>query len=747
MSEEMNLVADLALILVAAGVFTIISKALKQPLIIGYIVAGFIVGPHLGLFPAITSQDAVHQWSEIGIVFLLFALGLEFSFKKLLKVGSSALITAGTIFIGMFIVGIVTGSLMSWSTMESIFLGGMVSMSSTTVIIKAYDDMGLKKRPYASLVFGALVFEDLLAVLLMVLLSTMAVSNKFAGGEMLFGLAKLGFFLILWFLVGIYLIPTLLKKAEKYLNDEILLIVSIGLCFGMVSLACYAGFSSALGAFVMGSILAETLAGEHIARLVGSLKNLFGAIFFVSVGMMVDPKVIAGHWGMILVLVSVTVCGILLFSTAGAILAGQGLENSVHVGFSLAQLGEFAFIIAGVGCSLGVLRDFIYPVIVTVSVLTTFTTPYMIKAADPAYAFLVRHLPAEIISRINSGVGEAKTAASANEWRKLLKSYVLRVLLYGVILVALALGSHLYLDGLVDRLLPNLSETLCSGISACVTLVLMSPFLVGIAISGSDIARSSDRLLKEKDSNTWPVIALALLRIFIAMAFVLFVIVTHFRLSFLMVALLLIVGTLFFFVARKSLTHFSFMEKRFMANLNEKENYERALAPVSTSVSDKFSGYDVHAEIIGLPSESDFAGKQLKNLPLRSISGANIVKIMRGSRNILIPSGDEMLFPGDRLVAVGTSEQLRNLRETIDSCCSGSDAVDSEFELESIILSEDSYLCGKTLREADMRSYGCMVISLIRDGQIETNPKPDYRFRAGDTVWLAGEKSACEWWQ
>lgn len=352
MSEEVHLVADLALILIAAGIFTIISKALKQPLILGYILAGFVVGPHLGLFPKLTSMTAVNEWSEIGIVFLLFALGLEFSFKKLLKAGSSALIVALCLCVGMFTIGFSVGSAMGWTSMESIFLGGMMSMSSTTIIIKAYTDLGIKTKPYASLVFGTLVVEDMIAILLMVLLSTLAISNKFSGAEMLGGLGKLIFFLILSFVVGIYLLPTLLKKTSAYLTDEILLIVSTGLCFGMVSLASYAGFSSALGAFLMGSILSESVEGERIEKLVSSIRDLFGAVFFVSVGMMVDPVVIGQHWGTVLVLTVAAMTGITFIGTTGSILAGNNLSDSVHTGFSLAQLGEFSFIIAGLGCTL-----------------------------------------------------------------------------------------------------------------------------------------------------------------------------------------------------------------------------------------------------------------------------------------------------------------------------------------------------------------------------------------------------------
>ncbi len=751
--EEANLVKDLALILISAGVFTIISKALKQPLILGYIVAGFLVGPHMGLFPTVTSTADVKEWSDIGIIFLLFALGLEFSFKKLLKVGSSALITAMTQCVGMFILGFLVGEAIGWSNMESIFLGGMLSMSSTTIIIKAYDDLGMKDRPFAPLVFGALVFEDLIAVVLMVLLSTLAVSNKFAGGEMLMGLVKLVFFLILWFLVGIYMIPTLLKKAHKYLNDEILLLVSLGLCFAMVSLASLAGFSEALGAFVMGSILAETLESEHIMHLVSGIKDLFGAIFFVSVGMMVDPHVIAEHWGTILVLTITVMAGILFFSTSGAVLAGQGLDNAVHAGFSLAQLGEFSFIIAGLGVSLGVMRDFIYPVIITVSVITTFTTPYMIKAGTPAYQYLIKKLPEQFVVRINSfsSLERENTVAAQNEWKRLIKELTIRVLLYGVILIAIDLGSHIFLDKYILSRLDGFTPFVRNIISVIITLVVMSPFLVGIAISGDQINRSSIKLIKAKQANIWPVISLALLRIMIAMGFVVSVIASHFHLAFWTILLILVSGVAFFFIGRRSISKFTIVEDHFMANLNEKEQQQRRMAPVTSKVSDKMARYNVKTDMLTISPDSLYAGKPLRELPFRHKSGVNIVKIVRGSRTIMIPTGNEVVFPYDKLLAVGTKEQLAEFRKDMaENVYVQEPAADSlaprEFQLDSITLKEDSWLTGKTLIETDMRSYGCMVISVVSEGQITTNPKPDYRFKAGDIVWLAGEKSACEWW-
>lgn len=749
MTEELHLVSDLALILISAGIFTIVSKALKQPLILGYIVAGFLVGPHLGLFPSVTDTHSVEQWSEIGIIFLLFSLGLEFSFKKLIKVGSSALIMAVTKCIGMFIVGIILGSVLHWTLMESVFLGGLLSMSSTTIIIKAYDDMKLKNKPYASLVFGSLVFEDLIAILLLVLLSTLAVSNKFAGGEMIGSLLKLGFFMVLWFLVGIFMIPTLLKKAQKYINDEILLIVSIGLCFGMVALAEYVGFSSALGAFVMGSILAETLEGEHIMHLTDSIKDLFGAIFFVSVGMMVDPQVIAEHWLTILVLTVVAMIGILFFSTTGSVLSGQNLENSVHAGFSLAQLGEFAFIIASLGCSLGVMRDFIYPVVVAVSVITTFTTPYMINAAGPAYRLLLRKLPEEWLNRINafSSSDKSNTAAAKNEWKRVIRIWLVRVVLYGVVLLALFMGAHLYLDKVLGIFSDNWSEPLRGIVKTVITLIVMSPFLGGMAISGNDVSKSLRKLIKEKKSNVWPALSLLLIRILLAMAFVIAVIVDNFKVSWWILALVLLAGVVFFLVGRKTIKKFSLFEDRFMANLNVKEEYARRQSPVATSLKDKLSKYDVHTEIVQIPADSLFAGKQLKQLPFRDTTGINIVKILRGNNALLIPSGNEFVYPYDKVLAVGTTEQLAAFVEMVKATDNRMEKTKTvDFSVEAITLTEDSYLTGKTLREADMRSYGCMVISIVRKDDIITNPKADFRFQPEDIVWLAGEKSACEWW-
>ena len=755
MSDELNLVRDLAVILVSAGVFAIISKALKQPLILGYIIAGFLVGPNIDFFPGISSQEAVNQWSEIGVIFLMFALGLEFSFKKLLKVGNSALVTAGAKFIGVFIIGFIVGQALSWSIMESVFLAGLLSMSSTTVVLKSFDEMGLKNRPYAGMVFGTLVVEDLIAILLMVLLSTMAVSNKFAGGEMLFNLAKLVFFLILWFLVGIYVIPTLLKKAKRWINDEILLVVCIGLCFGMVTLASAVGFSSALGAFVMGSILAETIESEHIMKIVSPIKDLFGAIFFVSVGMMISPAVIGKYWYIILILVIVVYLTHIFFSAAGIILTGKGLENGVHTGFSLAQLGEFGFIIASVGVSLGVMRDFIYPIIIAVSVITTFTTPYMIKLASPAHQFLLRKLPASWLKAIDS-VESKTTVAEQSEWKKLLKAYVIRIVLYGVILLAIALLSRIVIEPAFYKYFTLWTDFTHNLVTVIATLLLMSPFLYGLGVTSGSISQSAGKLLREKDSNKWPLLGLILLRAFLAVGVVAAVISSHFSLAGWSIVLILVAGALFLLIARYFVRHNSSLESRFLANLNEKETEEARKKPVSSSVQKKMGAYNVKIESLTVSQESNFAGQKLGDIHFGLNTGANIIKIVRGNRSITIPGSNVMIFPGDELITVGTQEQLDAMRAMLadaelpapagaGSGASASSASDEDFTVVPIVLRADSYLTGKSLRSCNLRDYHCMVISVLHGSEFTTNPKPDYIFETGDTVWLAGEKSSCAW--
>lgn len=742
----MNLVTTLAVILIAAAIFTVLSRVFKQPLILGYIVAGFLVGPNLGLVPDL-SMEVVHQWSEIGIIFLLFALGLEFSFKKLIKVGSSALITACMKCFGMFFVGLLLGSAMGWTTIESIFVGGLLSMSSTTIIIKAYDEMGLKSRPHSTLLFGSLVFEDLIAVLLMVLLSTIAVTQSFDGGAMMSALLKLGFFMILWFLVGIFAVPSLLKWAHKYMNDEICLITAIGLCFLMVWLAELVGFSSALGAFVMGSILSETVEGERIEHSIGNIKDLFGAIFFVSVGMMVDPVVIGQYWLPIVIITLAFMLGILIFSTSGALLTGQGLKNAVHVGLSLTVLGEFAFIIAGLGCDMGVMRSFFYPVVVTVSVITSFTAPYVIKAADPFSDWLVRVLPAKVVEKLSPSADahKANSATAENEWKIFLKNYFLRILLFGVLIAAVMLGAESFLGNWVANLLPHASTNTQGWVATIITLVVALPFLYGFVMNSAVQKSATEKLIRERRHNRYLLQALSVARglgaaIFAMLIFVIFVDPNGFTLL-----AVLAVSLVMLFIVRKSTRRFTLIEDRFMENFNEKERMERAAMPVTTSLQDKLNAYDVHIDSVEISPNFAFVGKPLREMPFRHLAGVNIVELMRGERYIRIPRGDELIFPHDILLAVGTTEQLAAFAKIVEENTSADEAHrHADFGVHTIDLEESSPFAGKTLRESGLRASGCLVVSILRGEELITNPKPDERLEVGDHLWVAGEKSSLD---
>ena len=747
MSSELTLVTQLAIILISAGILTVISKALKQPLILGYIVAGFLVGPHLGLVKQF-SPESVHEWSELGIIFLLFGLGLEFSFKKLLNVGSAAIIAAITICIGMFVSGFSLGTLLEWSNTECLFLGGMLSMSSTTIIIKAYDDLGLKKKRYAPLVFGLLVVEDLLAVLMMVLFSTIAVSNKFSGIDLLLSLAKLVLFLVSSFLIGIFILPTLLKKTEKFLSDEILLLISVGLCFIMVVLANYVGFSSALGAFIMGSILSSTIKGEHIEHITVSIKNLFGAIFFVSVGMMVDPGIIVQYWSVILAITIVAMVGILFFSTTGVLFAGRGLDTALHVGFSLPQLGEFSFIIAGLGCSLGVLRDFIYPVIISVSVITTFTTPYMIKAADPVSTRLHKKMPKRFMEKQGkrAEIAGLTNMAEKSEWMTFFKKYFTRVALYSMIIIVFGITLNAVIPILNEKIFPDPTSPLCKAIDSAAALLLMSPLLYGLAVNGSDLKELAQVLIRKDARSRIPIHASIVFRVFLAVEFAIFAIMPYLHLDkwqFLMVFAGLF---LVFFIARKITTRFTGLEDRFLANLHSKEEYDKSMAPVSTAIMERMENYNVSIEHATVTSDFIYAGKTLREMPFRHTSGVNIVKIQRGSTSILIPQGDELIYPGDVLVAVGTSQQIESFLEYMKESSRSKSHREENFDLRVITLTDSSELTGKVLGETNMRRSGCMVISVLRDGLIHTNPDKNFTFNAGDKLWMAGLKESLDWY-
>ena len=519
MSELEPLIADLALILICAGAMTLLFKRLKQPVVLGYIVAGFLTSPNMPYMPSVTDLDGIHLWSEIGVIFLLFALGLEFSFRKILRMGAAPIIAACSIILGMMLVGMFTGQLFGWSKMDCIYLGGMLAMSSTTIIFKAFDDMGLRQKRFASLVLSVLIIEDILAIVLMVMLSTLAVSKEFEGTQMLMSILKLAFFLVLWFVVGIYLIPLFLRKVRSLMSNETMLITALALCFGMVVIASAVGFSAAFGAFIMGSILAETVEAEQIEHLVAPVKDLFGAIFFVSVGMMVDVSLIAEYIVPILCIIVAIMLGQTILSTGGFLLSGQPLKTSMQCSFSLTQIGEFAFILATLGTSLHVTSDFLYPIVVAVSVFTTFTTPYMIRLAEPAYGVVERIIPKRWRAKLESNASdeeEPETEEQHSHWKAYLKHTSLTIMIHSVLCMAIIALMIYFGKPYIANMLPAPWANI---VTALLTIILCAPFLWTLMRNGS---QSEDvmALMNSGRASRVKLLAFQLLRLVIGAAFV-----------------------------------------------------------------------------------------------------------------------------------------------------------------------------------------------------------------------------------
>lgn len=738
MSHLPTLISDLALILVFAGITTLVFKKLKQPLVLGYIVAGFIASPHFTLTPTVTDVANIQTWADIGVVFLLFALGLEFSFKKLMKVGGPAVIAAVTIIFGMVLLGITMGTAMGWSRMNCLFLGGMIAMSSTSIIYKALEDLGLRTKRFSGLVLGILVVEDIVAIVLMVLLSTMAVSHNFEGAEMVYSITKLFFFLILWFIIGIYVIPTFFKRTKLLMNDETLLIVSLGLCLLMVVLATKVGFSSALGAFVMGSILAETIEAEKIEHLVKPVKDLFAAIFFVSVGMMVDPAMIVEYaWPIVIITLTVLV-GQALFGTFGVLLAGQPLKTALQCGFCLTQIGEFAFIIASLGQSLNVTESYLYPIVVAVSVITTFLTPYMIRLAEPAFPVIERRLPRRwkrFIDRYTSG---AQAVSHENHWKKLVTSLLRIVVIYSVVIIAeLILAFSLF----VPFVRAHIPGVWGSVLSALVIIAFMAPFLRAIVVKKNHSVEFQ-ALWNDNRFNRGYLVSLIVFRFVIAVTFVMFVVMALFKVSvalLLGIACLVVAGMVY---SRRLKKQSILIERQFLKNFNVRANAQNAGRSVP-----HFAGHllsrDLHMSDFVIAPESVCVGKTLAELALGTKYGVHVVAIFRGDYCINIPGGKERLYPQDRIQVIGSDEQLEVFggrlatqirREGIDSDQSG-------VSLRQIIVDGASALCGKTIRESGVREhFRCLVVGIERGGKSVSDHMADIVFCEDDVVWLVGDE-------
>lgn len=751
MQHVPTLITDLAIILTYAGIFTILFKKLKQPLVLGYIVAGFLTTPFISFTPSVADSANVKTWADIGVIFLLFSLGLEFSFKKIMKVGGSVFVATGTIILFMMLSGIMVGALCGWSRMDCIFLGGMIAMSSTTIIYKAFDDMGLRQKKFTNTVLGILVLEDVLAIVLLVMLSTLAVSNSVEGTEMMLSLGKLLFFLVLCFVVGIYLIPTFFRKVRGIMSDEILLVVSLSLCFVMVYLASLVGFSPAFGAFIMGSILSETIEGEKIEHLVSPVKDLFGAVFFVSVGMMVNPLLIQQYWLPIVLIVLTVVFGQAFFGTVGVLLSGQPLKIALQCGFSLTQIGEFSFIIATLGNTLGVIDSFLYPIVVAVSVITTFLTPYSIRLALPFYGWLERKVPAHWLvwidrfSNHDTSLGETDSKQErALAWKQLIVAVVRIVLIYSIVVVALiALCMQFFVPILREELGPIFGNIL----GALLTVLVCSPFLRAIVVKKNH-SREFKFLRTWGKTSTLPLFLLLLSKYLVALGFVFFIVSTLCGPSVilsLLIAVLLVVGMVY---SRSLKKRSILIERKFMRNFRQKEYYDMS------SAGQKKPGYagnllarDLHLTDVVLPPDSSWAGKTLMELDLGKRYGVHVASILRTHRRINVPGGSTRIFPQDELQIIGTDESISKLCTELEASVTppasdndGKKGGDGDMVLRSLVLTAHSLFCGKAIRDCGIREhFRCLIVGVERGNSFMPDFSIDLKLEENDVIWLVGE--------
>ena len=748
MSSLPALFSDLALILVTAGITTVIFKWLKQPVVLGYIIAGFLIGPNFEWFPVVSDHNSVETWSEIGMVFMLFGIGLEFSFKKLKKVGGTVGLTALTELVTMCVVGFTLGKLLGWSKMDSIFLGAMLSISSTTIIAKAFDDMKLNREKFSGNVIGELVVEDLEAVLLMVILSTLAVSKTFDGMQLVSSMLKLGFFLVVWFLGGIFLVPTVLRWARKFMSEETLTVFSVGLCFLMVVLANLAGFSSALGAFIMGSILAETLEAEKIHKLTTPIKNLFGAIFFVSVGMMVDPQILVQYWWQILLVTLILVVFKPLSNVIGRLLAGSNLKQAMQGGFCFCQIGEFSFIIATLGLSYEVIDEFLYPIIVSVSIITTFLTPYAIKAAVPCYGWVTRNLPNHLLERLENKDSGLRVKSGQ---KVTMGSFLARQLKNLVIYLAINIAVMLICFFLATFVMKYVPSPWNSAISVAFTLILMSPFLWALGFKHT-LQNTTKKLMKVSKFNKSLILSVFVLRFIFVFLMALIVIIHFFNGAF-WVHLSLhaplyrwinvgfaLVYTIMLRLLSPAMRFYKRIEGRFMDNLNKRQTAQVFSIP-------EILQENCYLQKMRLSPDSPYSGKLIKDTDFRDNYNVSVVSVERGKQIYKLPKSDFQLFPYDKITFVGHEDHLRLLLGRVEAFDDRliMEHEEGDVQMYKVEVKPDSPFVGVALINSGLADkYEAMVIAIERNGEFILNPSARITFQPHDFVWFVAQKSKAE---
>jgi len=737
-----QLISDLAVILLTASLVTIVFKRIKQPVVLGYILAGFLIGPYMPYFFSVEDGASLETWSEIGIIVLMFCLGLEFNLHKLVRVGGTAVITALTEVGGMLVVGYLTGRAMGWSGMDCIFLGGMLSMSSTTIIIKAFDELGKTKEHFAQLVFGTLVIEDIVGIFMMIILSTISVSQNISGGDLALKLCLLLLYLALWLIAGIYLLPSILNKAKDFLNDETLLLVSLGICFGMVLLANALGFSSALGAFMSGSLLAGTVHAERVEHLTASIKDLFGSVFFISVGMMIDPAMLKKYILQIIIISVMTVVGKLIFSPLGILLSGHSLKTAVHCGCSLAQIGEFAFIIASLGVSLNAIDDFIYPIIVSVSVITTLTTPFFIKKADGITSLTEKLLPDKLVARLDRLTGEANEDRDTDsDWLAFIKRFVKRTAIYGIIMLGIAIIAIYFVFPMLTSI-GIFSELWTKILTLALAYICIALFIRPMMDYRNPLFTT---LWIKSSKNRLPLMAINVLRVMI-IGLIAWLPLEHAAGVNSILMLPLIAALMFIFAKSDKLASaYINVEARFISNLNERE-----LTAISNDSRSGVAWLDKNLYILKVKCGDDSNGKTLRELDWGRRFGVNVIKIIHENKHINIPRGDVILHRGDDLFCIGEDRSVNNLADAYGVPHEGKirtlhefneTEYDPETDFYTFIMQIDSEspFRNVTIAKSGLRDkHDSFILGIQRGNLPIIRPDVNTLIQEGDIVWLIG---------
>lgn len=730
------LISDLALILLCAAVMSLLFKKLKQPVILGYIVAGFLAGPYMPFTDTIVDAEAIKTWAEIGVIFLLFSLGLEFSFKKLLKIGSAPVVATILILVSMIFIGIGIGAVFKWGFMDGLYLGGMIAMSSTSIIIKALDDLGLKQKKFTSLIFSVLILEDIVAIIMMILFGTLGKGGSIDSQEIFKSVISMVFYLVLWFVAGIYFVPLILKKCKSYLNNETLLIVSLTLCFLMVYAASIAGFSAAFGAFVMGSILAETTESEHIEHITAPIKDLFGAIFFVSVGMMIVPEMLVKYWLPILVVTFAVLVLRTIVSVFSFMAGGTNFRTSVECAMSLAPVGEFSFIIATLGISLGAISEHIYPIIVSVSVVTTFVTPYMIKLAKPIADKIEPHIPEKFKREIARNESASESARTNRQWRQLHKDSAITVMVYTVLSIAIIEICEYTLFPYLSNIIPDIWARVSTLV---VSLIALLAFVRPIVVKGLYDERYWG-LWNDKYFNRAPLVLLSAFRALIAVTLVTYAIHNMFYSTWVVLGGTIMFAVAMWILSRQLIKGQNHMESVFMSNFNSKEN--NSDAGFAKDLMDR----NLHLTELQMPVNSKWCGKTVGEANWGRLYGVHITSILRDSCRINIPSIDMQLFPGDKIQLIGSDDNLTlfamELKKEDNMVKLDSTTSDNTIEMARVVIPTGSCYDGKKIKESQIRKdFRCMIVGLDRGAHNLIRPLPDNEILGGDMLWVAGESS------